>query len=107
MAYLFDEKAPFEAGKGWGYSDTNYIVLGRSVEFWWKDGSAYGEVKVVIAVGTASPPDVRRGYAPPAPLRLSKGLCPWSGLGPRSVGQNPNAAKVPAKLPGITCGQVE
>ena len=27
VAYLLDEKPPFEAGKGWNYSDTNYIVL--------------------------------------------------------------------------------
>jgi D-alanyl-D-alanine carboxypeptidase len=32
LAYLFDEKAPFEAGKGWDYSDTNYIVLGMIIE---------------------------------------------------------------------------
>lgn len=32
LAYLFDEKAAFEAGKGWDYSDTNYIVLGMIVE---------------------------------------------------------------------------
>ncbi len=32
IAYLFDEKAPFEAGKSWDYSDTNYIVLGMIVE---------------------------------------------------------------------------
>lgn len=32
VAYLFDEKPPFEAGKGWDYSDTNYIVLGMIVE---------------------------------------------------------------------------
>jgi D-alanyl-D-alanine carboxypeptidase len=32
IAYLFDEKAPFEAGKGWDYSDTNYIVLGMIIE---------------------------------------------------------------------------
>lgn len=32
IAYLFDEKAPFEAGKGWDYSDTNYIVLGMIME---------------------------------------------------------------------------
>ena len=28
ISYIFDTKAPFEAGKGWDYSDTNYIVLG-------------------------------------------------------------------------------
>jgi D-alanyl-D-alanine carboxypeptidase len=32
VAYLLDEKAPFEAGKGWDYSDTNYIVLGMIIE---------------------------------------------------------------------------
>ena len=32
LAYLFDEKAPFQAGKGWDYSDTNYIVLGMIIE---------------------------------------------------------------------------
>ncbi|HEX5887306.1 MAG TPA: serine hydrolase domain-containing protein [Pyrinomonadaceae bacterium] len=32
LAYLFDSKAPFEAGKGWDYSDTNYIVLGMIIE---------------------------------------------------------------------------
>lgn len=32
LAYLFDAPAPFEAGKGWEYSDTNYIVLGMIIE---------------------------------------------------------------------------
>jgi len=32
LAYLLDEKAPFEAGRGWDYSDTNYIVLGMIIE---------------------------------------------------------------------------
>ncbi len=32
LAYLFDEKAPFAAGKSWDYSDTNYIVLGMIIE---------------------------------------------------------------------------
>ena len=32
LAFLFDEKPPFEAGKGWEYSDTNYIVLGMIME---------------------------------------------------------------------------
>lgn len=32
LAYLFDEKPPFDAGKGWDYSDTNYIVLGMILE---------------------------------------------------------------------------
>lgn len=32
ISYLFDEKAAFEAGKGWDYSDTNFIVLGMIME---------------------------------------------------------------------------
>src|SRR6185436_11579478 len=32
VAYLLDEKAPFSAGSGWDYSDTNYIVLGMIIE---------------------------------------------------------------------------
>ncbi|MDH3492052.1 MAG: beta-lactamase family protein [Acidobacteriota bacterium] len=32
IAYLFDTKAEFEAGRGWDYSDTNYIVLGMIIE---------------------------------------------------------------------------
>lgn len=32
LAFLFDEKPAFEAGKGWDYSDTNYIVLGMIIE---------------------------------------------------------------------------
>ena len=32
VAYLLDQRPPFEAGKGWDYSDTNYIVLGMIIE---------------------------------------------------------------------------
>jgi D-alanyl-D-alanine carboxypeptidase len=32
IAYLFDEKPPFAAGRGWDYSDSNYIVLGMIIE---------------------------------------------------------------------------
>ncbi|HEX2191073.1 MAG TPA: serine hydrolase domain-containing protein [Longimicrobiaceae bacterium] len=32
LAYLFDRAAPFPAGEGWDYSDTNYIVLGMIIE---------------------------------------------------------------------------
>jgi D-alanyl-D-alanine carboxypeptidase len=32
LAFLFDTKAPFEAGAGWDYSDTNYLVLGLVVD---------------------------------------------------------------------------
>jgi len=32
LAYLFDTQAPFAAGEGWDYSDTNYIILGMIIE---------------------------------------------------------------------------
>lgn len=32
LSYLFDTAAPFAAGAGWDYSDTNYIVLGMILE---------------------------------------------------------------------------
>jgi len=32
IGYLFDTQAPFAAGQGWEYSDTNYMVLGLIVE---------------------------------------------------------------------------
>ncbi len=32
LSYLFDTSAPFAAGAGWDYSDTNYIVLGMILE---------------------------------------------------------------------------
>ena len=32
LAFVFDTQAPFAAGGGWEYSDTNYIVLGMIIE---------------------------------------------------------------------------
>lgn len=32
LAYVLDTQAPFAAGQGWEYSDTNYIVLGAIIE---------------------------------------------------------------------------
>src|SRR6185369_2154040 len=32
LSYILDSKAPFAAGQGWEYSDTNYIVLGMIIE---------------------------------------------------------------------------
>ncbi|HEX6747753.1 MAG TPA: serine hydrolase domain-containing protein [Longimicrobium sp.] len=32
ISYLLGTQAPFEAGRGWDYSDTNYIVLGAIIE---------------------------------------------------------------------------
>jgi len=32
LSYIFDAEPLHEAGKGWGYSDTNYILLGMIIE---------------------------------------------------------------------------
>lgn len=32
LAVLFDKPAPFAAGQGWEYSDTNYIIVGMIIE---------------------------------------------------------------------------
>jgi D-alanyl-D-alanine carboxypeptidase len=32
LAYVLDEEASFEAGEGWEYSDTNFILLGMIIE---------------------------------------------------------------------------
>jgi D-alanyl-D-alanine carboxypeptidase len=32
VSYVLDEEAPFAAGDGWDYSDTNYILLGMIIE---------------------------------------------------------------------------
>jgi hypothetical protein len=37
--------------------------------------------------GAASPPDVRRGYAPPVATSISLELCPWFGLSPSCAGR--------------------
>ena len=32
LKYVFDDQPLHPAGKGWGYSDTNYIILGMIIE---------------------------------------------------------------------------
>jgi D-alanyl-D-alanine carboxypeptidase len=44
LAYLFDTDAPFPAGDGWEYSDTNYIILGMIIERL-TGGSYYGAMR--------------------------------------------------------------
>jgi len=72
LAYLFDTEAPFPAGQGWDYSDTNYILLGMIIER--LTGAAYYEEmrrRVLEPLGLANtvPSDSRRipglvqGYA--------------------------------------------
>lgn len=72
VAYLLDEKAPFEAGKGWDYSDTNYIVLGMVIER--AGGAPYYEqlrkrildkhgLKDTVPVESRTVPGLVQGYA--------------------------------------------
>jgi D-alanyl-D-alanine carboxypeptidase len=44
LAYLFDSEAPFAAGEGWEYSDTNYILLAMVIEAV-TGNSAYDEIR--------------------------------------------------------------
>lgn len=44
IAYIFDSKPLFQAGKGWSYADTNYIIVGIIVEKVIRK-SFYGEVE--------------------------------------------------------------
>jgi D-alanyl-D-alanine carboxypeptidase len=75
LAYLFDAQAPFAAGQGWDYSDTNYIVLGTILERV-TGRPAYEEIERRVlrpmALESTVPSDRRRinglaqGYAGPA-----------------------------------------
>lgn len=75
LAYLFDAQAPFAAGQGWDYSDTNYIVLAMSLERI-TGRPAYGEIQrrflAPLALEHTVPSDRSRinrlaqGYAGPA-----------------------------------------
>ena len=80
IAYLLDATAPFAAGQGWDYSDTNYIVLGMIMEQI-TGTSVYDEVrkrfleplKLTRVVPTTSRriPGLVQGYAGPRdPLGL-------------------------------------
>ncbi|MEL7124436.1 MAG: serine hydrolase domain-containing protein [Bacteroidota bacterium] len=44
LAFVLDKKPVHAAGQGWGYSDTNYIILGMIVEKW-VNKSIYVEAK--------------------------------------------------------------
>jgi len=72
VAYILDTAPPFAAGKGWDYSDTNYIVLGMILER--ELGSTYYEglrrrllgplgLKNVIPADRRDLPGVAQGYA--------------------------------------------
>jgi hypothetical protein len=54
---------------------------------------------------TASPPDVRRGSAPPFSLQLENGLCPWSGLCPKLLAKGRTRGQAPGFLQSRTAGQ--
>jgi len=72
VAYLFGTDPPFAAGQGWDYSDTNYLLLGMSIEH--LTGSTYyAELRrrllQPLALAATVPSDSRRipglaqGYA--------------------------------------------
>jgi hypothetical protein len=44
-------------------------------------------IRPSATTGAASPPDVRRGYAPPVAASISLELCPWFGLSPSCAGR--------------------
>lgn len=74
LAYLFDTKAAFEAGKGWDYSDTNYIVVGMIIERVTKN-TFYDEAKKrilrplglkrTVPTDSRTIPGLAQGYAGP------------------------------------------
>jgi D-alanyl-D-alanine carboxypeptidase len=70
VSYILDTAAPFAAGKGWDYSDTNYIVLGMIIER--ITGRAYYEElsrRILVPLKlTATVPSDRRAIP-----RLSQG----------------------------------
>jgi D-alanyl-D-alanine carboxypeptidase len=47
LAYLFDTEAPFPAGEGWDYSDTNFILVAMLIEHL-TGNSAYDEIRTRI-----------------------------------------------------------
>jgi len=72
LAYLFDAKPPFAPGKGWEYSDTNYIVLGMIIEHVSKN-AFYDELRTrvlgpfgltdTVPADTRTVPGLVQGYA--------------------------------------------
>ena len=63
VAYLFGTDAPFAAGQGWDYSDTNYLLLGMIIERL-TGGTYYGELRrrllEPLALEATVPSDSRR-----------------------------------------------
>jgi D-alanyl-D-alanine carboxypeptidase len=47
LAYLFDTEAPFPAGEGWDYSDTNFILVAMLIEQL-TGNTAYDEIRTRI-----------------------------------------------------------
>jgi D-alanyl-D-alanine carboxypeptidase len=47
LAYLFDTEAPFRAGEGWDYSDTNFILVAMLIEHLTGE-TAYDEIRTRI-----------------------------------------------------------
>lgn len=72
LAYLFDVEPPFEAGEGWEYSDTNFILVAMLIERI-TGSTAYGEIRRRVLdplrLGETAPsdrpevPGLANGYA--------------------------------------------
>lgn len=72
ISYILDTRAPFAAGQGWDYSDTNYIVLGMIIER--ITGSTYYEelsrriltplgLRETVPTDRRTIPNLAQGYA--------------------------------------------
>jgi D-alanyl-D-alanine carboxypeptidase len=76
LAYILDQPAPFAAGAGWQYSDTNYLVLGLILEQI-LGGTAYDAIRTRLlapwrlrgTIPSTSPvlPALANGYIGPRP----------------------------------------
>lgn len=72
ISYILDTEAPFPAGEGWTYSDTNYILLGMIIEKI-TGNTLYGEIERRLLVpleledtvpsDSRSIPELVQGYA--------------------------------------------
>jgi D-alanyl-D-alanine carboxypeptidase len=72
LAYLFDSEAPFPAGEGWEYSDTNFILVAMVIEAI-TGGTAYEEIndrlleplgyRATVPSDSPDIPGLAQGYA--------------------------------------------
>lgn len=60
LSFIFDKKPTHPAGQGWGYSDTNYIILGILIEKWTRD-TYYNQLRRRL-MGQTGLKDTRPSY---------------------------------------------